>query len=179
MGPYIGLSGIRCMVSSWRRMEDTMAPVRAKCTGLYINSALAKTEAMEAGCDEAIVLPHEGHVSEGSAENIFIVRKGRFITPPPSDNILEGITRDTVIFLIEEELGLEVVERSVDRTELYVADEVIMCGTGAQVAPVVEIDGREVANGKPGPLAQRLQSMYHDICLGLNAKYIDWVTPVY
>lgn len=179
MGPYVGLEGIRCMVCSWRRIDDTMAPVRAKCTGLYVNSALAKTEAVEAGCDEAIVLTHEGHVSEGSAENVFIVRHGRVITPPPSDNILEGITRATVIFLVQEELGLEVVERSIDRTELYVADEVILCGTGAQVAPVVEVDRRPVGGGRPGPLAQRLQSLYHDICLGRDAKYLDWVTPVY
>ena len=120
MGLYVGNGGIRCMVSSWRRIDDSMAPVRTKCTGLYVNSALAKSEALQGGFDEAIMLTGDGHVCEGSAENIFIVRRGEVITPPPSDNILEGITRSSVMHLLREELGLEVRERSVDRSELYV-----------------------------------------------------------
>ncbi|MBV9100741.1 MAG: branched-chain amino acid transaminase [Candidatus Dormibacteraeota bacterium] len=179
MGPYVGTEGIRCLVSSWRRIDDTMAPVRMKCTGLYVNSALAKSEALQAGFDEAIMLTHDGHVSEGSAENIFIVRKGAIFTPPPSDNILEGITRSAAMHLVREEMGLEVEERSIDRTELYVADEVFFVGTGAQVAPVVEIDRRRIGDGEPGPLTMRLQGVYSDVVTGHNPKYEEWLTPVY
>jgi branched-chain amino acid aminotransferase len=179
MGPYVGTDGIRCIVSSWRRVDDTMAPVRAKVTGLYVNSALAKSEALQAGFDEAIMLSGDGRVSEGSAENIFMVRKGRICTPPPSDNILEGITRAAVMHLVQEEMGLEVQERSIGRSELYVADEVFMVGTGAQVAPVVEIDRRRVGDGEPGPLTMRVQQVYRDVVTGHNPKYADWLTPVY
>ena len=178
-GPYVDVdSGIRCMVSSWRRVDDNAAPARSKCSGIYINSALAKTEAVENGFDEAIMLTHDGHVCEGSAENIFIVRSGSFITPPESDNILEGITRATLMHLITEEMGLEVVQRPVDRSELYVADEVFLCGTGAQVSPVIEIDRRRISDGEPGPLTLRLQGMYFDICKGRNDKYRDWLTVI-
>ena len=179
MGDYIGTEGIRCIVSSWRRIDDTMAPVRTKCTGLYVNSALAKSEALEAGFDEAIMLTHDGHVSEGSGENIFVVRRGAIFTPPPSDNILEGITRASVMHLAREEMGIEVVERSIDRTELYVADEVFMVGTGAQVAPVVEVDRRRVGDGEPGQLTLRMQQIYLDVARGRTAKYAEWLTPVY
>jgi branched-chain amino acid aminotransferase len=179
-GAYVDIdSGIRCMVSTWRRIDDNVAPARSKCTGIYINSALAKSEAMENGFDEAIMLTHEGHVSEGSAENIFIVRRGTFITPPESDNILEGITRATLIHLATEEMGLEVIERSIDRSELYASDEVFLCGTGAQIAPVVEIDRRRIGDGEPGPLTLRLQSQYFQICKGSNPKYRDWLTAIY
>jgi branched-chain amino acid aminotransferase len=179
MGDYVGTAGIRCMVSSWRRMDDTMAPARSKCTGIYVNSALAKSEALEAGFDEAILLTMDGHVSEGSAENIFIVRHGVLYTPPPSDNILEGITRQGLMHLALEEMGLEVVERSIDRTELYMADEVFMCGTGAQVAPIVEIDRRRIGDGEPGPVTLRLQGIYNGVVSGGNDKYAEWLSPVY
>jgi branched-chain amino acid aminotransferase len=179
MGPYVGTEGIRTMVSTWRRIDDTMAPVRTKCTGLYVNSALAKSEALQAGFDEAIMLTHDGHVAEGSAENIFIVRKGQVLTPPPSDNILEGITRQSVMYLIEEEMGLTVQERSIDRTELYASDEIFFVGTGAQVAPVIEVDRRRIGDGEPGPLTLRLQQLYIDAASGRNPKYLDWLTPVY
>jgi branched-chain amino acid aminotransferase len=178
-GPYVGTEGIRCMVSSWRRVDDTMAPARAKCTGVYVNSALAKSEALQNGFDEAIMLTHDGHVSEGSGENIFVVRQGRLITPPLSDNILEGITRASIIHLTREELGLDVVERSVDRTELYSADEVFLCGTGAQVAPVVEVDRRMIGDGEPGPLSMRIQDLYLDVMTGGSRKYEEWLTPIY
>jgi branched-chain amino acid aminotransferase len=179
MGSYVGTGGIRCMVSSWRRIEDTMAPARAKCTGIYVNSALAKSEALQSGFDEAILLTMDGHVSEGSAENIFIVRQGVLYTPPPSDNILEGITRQTVMHLAREEMGLDVVERSIDRTELYASDEVFLCGTGAQVAPVIEVDRRRVSDGEPGPVTLRIQDIYNGLVSGGNAKYAEWLTPVY
>jgi|SRR5580704_14273694 branched-chain amino acid aminotransferase len=179
-GAYVDIdAGIRCMVSSWRRVDDNAAPARSKCTGIYVNSALAKTEAMQNGFDEAIMLTHEGHVCEGSAENIFIVRNGTLITPPESDNILEGITRATLIHLATEEMGLEVVQRCIDRSELYIADEVFLCGTGAQVSPVIEIDRRRIGDGEPGPLTLRIQSDYFAICKGRNPKYRDWLTAVY
>jgi branched-chain amino acid aminotransferase len=178
MGDYVPTGGMRCMVSSWRRIEDTMAPARSKCTGIYINSALAKSEAVQAGFDEAIMLTDAGHVCEGSGENIFVIRRGVVSTPPPSDNILEGITRRGIIHLFREEMGLEVVERSIDRSELYVADEVFMCGTGAQVAPVVEVDRRTVGDGEPGPLTLRLQDVYRGVVTGADAKYLEWLRPV-
>jgi branched-chain amino acid aminotransferase len=179
-GAYVDIdSGIRCMVSSWRRIDDNAAPARSKCTGIYVNSALAKTEAMQNGFDEAIMLTHEGHVCEGSAENIFLVRDGKLITPPESDNILEGITRSTLIHLATEEMGLEVVSRCIDRSELYIADEVFLCGTGAQVSPVIEIDRRRIGDGEPGPLTSRIQADYFAICKGQNPKYRDWLTAVY
>jgi branched-chain amino acid aminotransferase len=163
-GSYVDIErGIRCMVSSWRRIDDNVAPARAKITGIYVNSALAKTEAMENGFDEAIMLSQDGHVCEGSAENLFIVRANRVYTPPAQDNILEGITRENVI----------------DRSELYVADEVFLCGTGAQIAPVIEVDHRAIGSGQVGPIASRLQALYFDIVRGRNPKYADWLTPVY
>ena len=171
-------AGIRCATSSWRRVEDVGIPVRAKVNGIYVNSALAKTEAQENGFDEAIMLDERGHVSEGSGENIFIVRDGRLITPAPSDNILEGITRDCVITLARDELGIDTVERSIDRSELYVADECFMTGTAAHVTAVVEVDRRPVGAGKTGEVTRRLQQLYFDVIRGKNSKYAHWVTPV-
>ncbi len=179
-GAYVDVeNGIRCMVSSWRRVDDNAAPARAKITGIYINSALAKTEAMDNGFDEAIVLTHDGHVSEGSAENIFVVREDTLITPPESDNILEGVTRKVLMKLAREDLGLPVVERSLDRSELYVADEVFLCGTGAQVSPVIDIDRRIIGDGVVGPVTKALQDLYFDICKGRVEEKLDWLTPVY
>ena len=179
-GNYVDIErGIRCMVSSWRRIDDNVAPPRAKITGIYVNSALAKSEAMENGFDEAIMLTHDGHVCEGSAENLFIVRDGKVFTPPPTDNILEGITRLALIQLMKQELGLEVVERSIDRSELYVADEVFLCGTGAQISPVVDVDRRQVGDGRVGAVVSKLQRLYFDAVRGRNEKYLDWLTPVY
>ena len=179
-GSYVDTErGIRCLVSSWRRIDDNVAPARAKITGIYVNSALAKTEAMENGFDEAIMLTGDGHVCEGSAENLFLVRANQVITPPVQDNILEGITRQSLIGLLRDELGVPVVERSVDRSELYVADEVFLCGTGAQIAPVIDIDHRPIGTGQVGPIATRLQALYFDIVRGRNPKYADWLTPVY
>jgi branched-chain amino acid aminotransferase len=171
--------GARVAVSSWRRVDDNVAPARAKITGVYINSALSKTEVMERGFDEAIVLTNDGHVSEGSAENIFLVRDGVLITPAPSENILEGITRATVMQVAEEEFGLQTVERQIDRSELYIADEVFFCGTGVQVAAVVEVDGRPVGTGKIGPVVKKIRDLYFDIAKGKVEKYKHWCMPVY
>jgi len=179
-GNYVAIEGgIRCMVSSWRRMDDNVAPPRAKITGIYVNSALAKTEAMLNQFDEAIVLTHDGHVSEGSAENLFLVRDQVFVTPSVSENILEGITRRALFHLIREDLGLEVEERPIDRSELYVADEVFLCGTGVQISGVVDIDHRPIGDGSVGPLTLRLQQLYFDAVRGRNPKYRSWLTPVY
>jgi branched-chain amino acid aminotransferase len=179
-GPYLDIEkGARCCTSSWRRVEDTGIPARAKITGIYANSALAKTEANLNGFDEAIMLDERGHVSEGSGENIFVVQDGRVITPPPSSNILVGITRDTVMTLVQEELGLEVIERDIDRTELYTSDECFMTGTAAHVTPVVELDHRMIGNGRMGPVTGRLVSLYFDIITGRNANYSHWCTPCF
>ena len=178
-GPYLDVEkGIRCCTSTWRRVDDLGIPARAKVTGIYVNSALAKTEAMLNGYDEAIMLTHDGHVSEGSGENIFMVRGGKLITPPPSDNILEGITRDAVVTLAREELGIETVERAIDRSELYVADECFMTGTAAHVTAVVEVDRRPVGDGTTGDVTHRLQQLYFEAIRGKNGKYARWVTPV-
>ncbi len=171
--------GAHCCVSSWRRNDDNAIPSRCKITGSYVNSAFAKTEAVLDGYDEAIVLTHDGHVSEGSAENLFIVRNGVLITPPPTDNILEGITRRTLMYLGQEELGVPVLERSIDRSELYLADECFLCGTGGELAPVTQIDRRAVGNGQIGPITTQLRKIYFDAVRGVNKKYIDWCTPVY
>jgi branched-chain amino acid aminotransferase len=176
-GPYLDIEkGARCGTSSWRRIEDTSIPARAKVNGLYVNSSLAKTEAVEHGYDEAIMLNEDGHVSEGSGENIFIVEGGRLITPPVWSNILVGITRDTAITLAREELGIETVERPIDRSELYVADECFMTGTAAHVTPVIEVDHRPVGDGKRGPITGELQRLYFDVVRGKNGKYAHWCT---
>ena len=180
LGEYIATEGgIRCMTSSWRRVSDSAIPARAKITGSYVNSALAKSEAQENGFDEAIMLAHDGHVSEGSAENLFMVRDGVFVTPSVTEDILEGITRSLLMGLIRDELGLDVVERSMDRTELYGCDELFLCGTGAQVSPVVELDRRKIGSGVVGPLTKRLQEIYFRAVRGEEPRYRHWVTPVY
>lgn len=171
--------GVRCCTSSWRRVDDTMIPARGKITGIYVNSALAKTEANEMGFDEAILLNHDGHVSEGSGENIFLVRDGKLVTPSGSDNILMGITRDTVIQLARSELDLEVVERSIDRSELYLAEEAFFSGTAAHVSPILEIDNRHVGDGQIGKITKELQRLYFNVIKGNNPKYLHWCTPAY
>lgn len=180
LGDYIDTSvGIKVGFSSWRRISDNTIPARCKVTGGYVNSALARTEAMEQGYDEAIFLTQDGFISEGSAENIFLARNGSLITPDLSQDILEGITRDVLLTLCREELGMTVTERQVGRTELYVADEVFLCGTGAQVAPVIEVDRRPVGSGKMGPITARIQQLYFQVVKGDHPKYRHWCTPVY
>jgi len=179
-GNYVEIEGgIKCMVSTWRRVPDQSLPARAKITGAYAQSALAKSEAVESGYDEAIVLTVDGHVSEGSAENVFMLKDGTFYTPPVTDDILEGITRTLIMDLIKDELGKPVVERSIDRTELYTCDELLLCGTGAQISPVVEVDRRPVGDGKVGEFTQELQNIYFGAVRGDTAKYKDWSIPVY
>ncbi len=179
-GKYIDRpQGVRAAVSSWRRTADNAIPARSKITGAYANSALAKTQVTLAGYDEAIVLDHDGHVSEGSAENLFIIRDETLITPPLTTDILEGITRETIRQAAHEVLGLETVERLIDRTELYVADEAFFCGTGVELTPIIEIDDRPVGDGSIGPITQKLIDLYFRIVRGREPRYQEWNTPVY
>ncbi len=175
--PYLDVQkGVRCCTSSWRRLDDTMVPPRGKICGTYVNSALAKSEALENGFDEAILLSHDGHVSEGSGENIFLLIDGKLATPTSSDNILMGITRDTVIQLARNELGIDTIERQVDRSELYLAEECFFTGTAAHITPIVEVDRRPVATGKVGNITSQLQQIFAEVILGRNPKYLDWYT---
>ena len=178
MGNYVELTGLRCAVSSWRRTSDNAIPARAKLTGSYINTALAVDDAQRVGYDDAIFLTHDGYVSEASAANIFLVRKGQLLTPPPTAGILEGITRDAVMDLADRELGMETLQRDIGRTELYVADEVFLTGTGFQIAPVVEVDGRPIGSGEMGEVASRLQDLYFRAARGDNPEYDEWTVPV-
>ncbi|MBV8491547.1 MAG: branched-chain amino acid transaminase [Candidatus Eremiobacteraeota bacterium] len=178
--PYLDTSkGLHVCVSSWRRADDTMAPPRAKITGLYVNSALAKSEAIQNGYDEAILLSHDGHVAEGSAENIFLVRRGVLYTPDPSQNVLEGCTRRAIMDIAHDDLGLDVVERSIDRGELYCADEVFFTGTAAGVGYVASIDRRPVGDGTMGPVTKRLSETYERIVTGREPRYDAWLTRTY
>jgi branched-chain amino acid aminotransferase len=161
-------------VSSWRRIDDNVIPARGKVAGAYVNSALIKTDAVRSGFDEALVLDNHGHVSEGSAMNIFMLRDGVLVTPPVTDNILEGITRRSVIELARNELGLEVVERSIDRTEVFISEEMFMTGTAAQITAVTKVDHRPVGAGVMGQVTTKLRAMYDDILRGKNSKYEHW-----
>ena len=175
-GSYLGTDVLRCCTSSWRRVDDAMMPARFKISGLYVNSILAKTEATLAGFDEAIILNQDGHVCEGSGENLFLVADGRIYTPPIEDNVLPGVTRDTVMQLAHSELGLDVVETRIDRSQIYVADECFLTGTAAHLTPVVEVDSRRIGAGSAGPVSSRLRDLYFDIVVGRNPKYIHWST---
>ena len=178
-GNYVDVdNGIKIGTVSWRRTADTSIPSRAKVVGSYVNPAFSKTEAMLNGFDEALVLTESGHASEGSAENLFIIRDGVLITPPVTDDILEGVTRAGIMEMARD-MGIPVVERAIDRTELYIADEVFLCGTGAQLSPVIEVDRRKVASGAIGPLTGRLKDQYFDIVRGRVPEYSHWVTPIY
>lgn len=179
-GDYFhGASGLKVQVSSWRRVEDNAIPARAKIVGAYANTALAKTDAILAGFDECIVLSENGHVSEGSAMNLFMVKRGQLITTPISENILEGITRASIMEFAEAELGIKTVTRTIDRSELYTADELFFCGTGAQIAPIIEVDKRPVGTGDAGKISTNIKDLYLQICKGDIAKYSHWLTPVY
>jgi len=179
-GDYFhNVPGLKVQISNWRRLEDNAIPARAKIVGAYANTALAKTDAVKAGFDECIVLTEQGHVSEGSAMNLFMVKEGMLVTPPGTDNILEGITRSTVIEIAMSELNIETVIRSIDRSELYLADELFFCGTGAQIAPIVEVDKRPVDRGSPGTITTKIRDIYINLCRGNVPHYFKWLTPVY
>ena len=165
-------------ISSWRRLDDNMIPARGKVSGAYANSALIKTDAARAGFDEALVLNQDGHISEGSAMNIFMVRDDMVITPPVTDNILEGITRKTAMELTENELGLSIVERSIDRTELYICDEMFMTGSAAQIVAITKVDYRPIGKGKMGPITGKLRELFDDVVRARNPKYAHWNVEV-
>lgn len=171
--------GMHVGFSAWRRVDDNAIPARGKIAGSYANSALIKSDALLAGYDEALVLTQDGHLSESSAANLFIVRRGQLITPSVNGDVLEGITRRTVIELAREELGLTVVERPIDRTEVYVADEMFMCGTGVQIAAVTQVEHRNIGTGKMGEVTRALSNVFYDVVTGRNAKYHHFLSPVY
>jgi len=178
-GRYLDMDACRCGISSWRRPADNVIPPRAKITGLYINNAFTKTEAMDKGFDEGIMLSPDGHVSEGSGENLFMFKDGRLVTPPVTSSILVGITRDTVMVLAKNELGIETEERPIDPEELYTADECFLTGTAAHVTPIGEIENHKIGNGGVGEVAGKLQKLYFEVIKGDNPRYIDWCTPAY
>jgi branched-chain amino acid aminotransferase len=179
-GKYIeNDEGLHATISSWRRVDDTMIPPRGKIAGAYVNSAFAKTDAQRAGFDEAIVLNQDGHVSEASAANLFVVRRGTAITPSVTDNVLEGITRRTVLELLAKELGVPVLERSIDRTEVTLADEIFLCGTGVQISAVTRVDHRPVGAGRMGPVTAALRTLYFEVVRGQRPAYRRWCHPVY
>jgi branched-chain amino acid aminotransferase len=178
-GDYIDTRrGVRVMTSSWRRNPDEAIPARGKIVGGYVNMAFQKSEAELNGFDEAVVLAADGHASEASAANLFLVRDGVLITPSVNDDILEGITRLAILELAAD-AGIPTEVRSVDRSELYVADEMLLCGTGVQVSPVIEVDHRPVGTGEVGPIAADLQQRYFDAVRGRTPRYRSWLTPVY
>ena len=180
MGGYLdNEEGAHLTVSSWRRVDDNSIPARGKVAVAYVNSAFAKTDAQRAGFDDAIVLSQDGHVSEGSAANIFLKRRGVIITPPVTDNILEGITRRTVITLMRAELDQEVVERPIDRTEIYLADEIFLVGTGVQISAVTRVDHRPIGTGKLGSVTSQLRKLYFNVVRGRVPEYRSWCEAVY
>lgn len=180
MEEYLDLTkGLKVCVSNWRRTSDNAIPPRAKVGGSYVNCALISTDARLSGFDDAISLSEDGTVSEGSAMNLFLVMDGKLVTTLSTDNILQGITRDTVITLAKEVLGLEVETRVIDRTELYLADEAFFCGTGAQVSPITNIDNRPLGDGSIGPISDKMQKLYFDVVSGRVPEYKKWCMPIY
>jgi branched-chain amino acid aminotransferase len=171
--------GVHAGVSSWRRIEDNAIPPRAKICGAYVNSAMASADARLSGFDEAILLNEDGHVAEGATCNIFLLRKGKLITPPVTENVLEGITRDSVMQLAASELGIETVERPVDRSELYQCDELFFTGTAVAITPVVRVDHRPVGDSGVGSVTRKLQQIYFDATRGHSPASRNWLTPVY
>jgi branched-chain amino acid aminotransferase len=179
-GRYIAKAdGAHLAFSSWCRVDDNVIPPRGKITGAYANSAFIKSDAELAGFDEALVLNRAGHVSEGSAENVFIVRHGVAVTPPVTGSILEGVTRRSVIHLLRTELGIPVDERPIDRTEVYLADELFLTGTAAQVTPATRVDHRPIGSGAVGPVTASLVRLFDDVVRGRAPHYRDWCHAVY
>jgi branched-chain amino acid aminotransferase len=177
-GNYIDTeSGVRVMTSTWRRNADDALPARGKIVGGYVNMAFQKTEAELNGFDEAVVLTADGHVNEASAANIFMVRDGVALTPPVNDDLLEGVTRKALLELLANE-GIPTEIRSIDRSEIYVADEAFLCGTGVQVSPIVEIDHRPIGSGEIGPIGRIVRDRYFEAVRGKLPEYSHWLTPI-
>lgn len=179
-GRYIeNEEGSHVCFSSWSRIQDNTIPARGKIAGAYVNSALIRTDALNAGYDDALVLNADGHIAEGSVANFMMVRDGVVITPPVSSNILEGITRRSLIELLRDELGVTVIEREIDRTELYIADEAFLCGTGLQIAAITRVEHRQIGHGVMGPITEKLRQLYFDVVHGRSAAHRHWLAPVY
>jgi len=170
--------GRRFTISSWRKNTEDTSPPRIKTTGNYFNGRLAGLEAIRNGYDGSIILNNYGCISEGPAGCIFIVREGEIITPSVSSGILESITRDTIIQLAKDELGKNVVQRSIGRTELYLAEEVFYCGTAMEIIPIISIDNKKIGLGSPGNITKKIQQIYDNIVFGREEKYMNWLTPV-
>lgn len=181
MGRYFSneKSGINVCISSWRRISDSALPPRIKCTANYANSRLSSIQAKEDGYDEAILLTQQGYVSEGSVANLFIVKDGRPITPLATDGVLEGITRATIIEIFNAELNLDVVERHIERTELYTADEAFFCGSGAEITPILSVDKYKLVNKREQSITHKIRDFYSTVVTGQNPAYFKWLTPVY
>ena len=177
-GELFNKNGIKVGVSSWRRIHDISTPPLAKMGGNYLNSILATQESKRNGYDEAVLLDHLGNISEAPGENIFIIRDGKLLTPPPSSSALEGITKDSVI-KIAKDLGYQTVEREIPRTEIYFSDEVFLTGTAAEITPVISVDGKTIGDGKEGKITEKIRTTYSDITIGKNKKYSKWITSVY
>ncbi|MGV8980447.1 branched-chain amino acid transaminase [Clostridium sp.] len=179
MGKFSGKEEMSVAITSWQRISGNALPARTKATAAYLNSALASLEVLQNGFDEAIFLTDKGYVCEGPGENIFMVKNGKLVTPPPSDDILEGITRDTVMRIAKEEFGIDTVERSISRAEIYGADEVFFSGTAMEVTPIIYIDRRIIGSGKTGQVTQNIKDIYMTITKGKNPKYLEYCRPVY
>ena len=177
-GELFNKNGIKVGISSWRRIHDISTPPLAKMGGNYLNSILATQESKRNGYDEAVLLDHLGNISEAPGENIFIIRDGKLLTPPPSSSALEGITKDSVI-KIAKDLGYQTIEREIPRTEIYFSDEVFLTGTAAEITPVISVDGKKIGDGKVGKITGKIRTVYSDIITGKNKKYSKWITPVY
>lgn len=177
-GELFNKNGIKVGISSWRRINDISTPPLAKMGGNYLNSILATQESKRNGYDEAILLDHLGNISEAPGENIFVVRNEKLLTPPLSSSALEGITKDSVI-KIAEDLGYQIIEREIPRTEIYFADEVFLTGTAAEITPVISVDNKQVGDGKVGKITGDIRKIYSDITMGKNKKYSKWITSVY
>lgn len=177
-GELFNKNGINTGISSWRRINDMSTPPLAKMGGNYLNSILATQESKRNGYDEAILLDHLGNISEAPGENIFVIRNGKLLTPPPSSSTLEGITKDSVVE-IAKDLGYQIIEREIPRTEIYFGDEVFLTGTAAEITPVISIDGKKVGDGKVGKITGKIRTIYSDITMGKNKKYSKWITAVY
>jgi branched-chain amino acid aminotransferase len=179
LGRYIDKPSIHVCISSWRRVADNAIPARAKPTGVYLNSALARREAFDNGFDEAIFLTEQGKVSEGSAEHVFVVRDNTLFSPPSTEDNLDGITRRTLITLATEDLGFKFQERPIGRSERYTAEEMFLCGTGAEVTPVSSVDRRVIGDGQVGPVTTRLKEHFTNVVHGRVPERSSWLTPVW
>ena len=181
MGRYFNrtMTGLNCSVSSWRRISDNTLPPRLKCPANYNNSRLAGIQAKIDGYDAVVLLDEDGKVTEGEGYNLFMIRNGVIVTPPVTYSILEGVTRSTLLRLFEDHLKVRVVERAIDRTELYIAEEIFVCGSGAEVVPIISVDRHSIGNGVIGAITRKIQESYFELVRGRLSGYEEWLLPIY